>query len=745
MIRAWATALVTRRRGAILTAALAMALGAAVAAGASPTANPGASRVASSVGSTVMAGATGASTNLPLVSTLLPPGVSGTASSPASGFGPLVSSAALVGLPAVIAAAEVEVSASGATGPDRLAQASAAVQGLQVLAGLISASSVSSNCQAGASGPTASVNLDALVLAGLTVPLDPAPNTTVSVPGVLTAVLNEQVPTTSAGERSLLVRAADIRLLNPDAGGVITVVLAESRCMAIGTGPLPGPSPHPRHFPAGQLAAPATSAPAPSPPPSPVPSVAPPPRLVVPTPSSPPAASLGEQPRSGPAGAEISLSAPSGFGSCPQVGIFFDGTQIGSVRPDRAGGFAVRGLSVPGSAAPGGHSLVASCLSGKRTRASTSFRVVATHLHRSSFVTSVPNPSQVATGLRAIAGSALLTVGLVLLIAFPGELFNSTLDENYDEVRGWFGLGPKVPKVTSAVVTALSFAGFILLGGVLYALLAPDSRLDLSTLALVLGFALALAAISFLYRLPFVVSLWRSGGERARLKVLPGTVLIALACVVVSRALHFEPGYFYGLIAGLEFGEVPRDTKGRLTSAGAVAMLLAGLLAWVLKAPVGEVAARTNAFWAVTAEAALAALFVMALETLVFAFIPLRFLEGSKVTAWSRAVWAAIFAIGLFAFIHVLLRPGTGYVSDTHSTPEVVVVALFLGFGLFSVAFWAYFRFRPASWAPGPKRQPAASATSYRPPPTTSYRPPSTGTYRPPPPGTYRPPPGGPF
>ena len=53
-----------------------------------------------------------------------------------------------------------------------------------------------------------------------------------------------------------------------------------------------------------------------------------------------------------------------------------------------------------------------------------------------------------------------------------------------------------------------------------------------------------------------------------------------------------------------------------------------------------------------------------------------------------------LYAATLFAFIHILLRPGTGYVSDTSRSPTVVVVGLFVAFAVFSFAFWGYFRFR---------------------------------------------------
>ena len=36
----------------------------------------------------------------------------------------------------------------------------------------------------------------------------------------------------------------------------------------------------------------------------------------------------------------------------------------------------------------------------------------------------------------------------------------------------------------------------------------------------------------------------------------------------------------------------------------------------------------------------------------------------------------------------------TGYVADTTHSPTTIVIALFAGFALFSVTFWAYFRYR---------------------------------------------------
>lgn len=53
-----------------------------------------------------------------------------------------------------------------------------------------------------------------------------------------------------------------------------------------------------------------------------------------------------------------------------------------------------------------------------------------------------------------------------------------------------------------------------------------------------------------------------------------------------------------------------------------------------------------------------------------------------------------LFVLTQLAFVHILLRPSTVYVADTTHSPTLIVVNLFAAFALFSIAFWAYFRYR---------------------------------------------------
>lgn len=95
------------------------------------------------------------------------------------------------------------------------------------------------------------------------------------------------------------------------------------------------------------------------------------------------------------------------------------------------------------------------------------------------------------------------------------------------------------------------------------------------------------------------------------------------------------------------------------------------------------------------AETACVTVIIAGLEAAVFAMLPMRFLPGEKVLLWDRRVWAALLGIGLLGFLHILIGPGSGYLADTTRSSFLTVVGLLISFGLASVAFWAWFRFRP--------------------------------------------------
>ena len=331
------------------------------------------------------------------LATPVPAGVSGEATDPSAGFGPLVASAQLIGLPGVLTVDGVEASASGVIVPatqQRLATAAASVDGLALAAGLVKAAHLSSTCTSNKDGSSGSAFLDGLTIGGIAVGVSPAANTVIAIPGVLRAVLNEQTVDDAAGSTAIVVRAIDLQVL-PDSQdrAALELILAESRCRTMGSsarstlarppvrlgrtlpvGPaLPPTTPFPPTFPPTPGGGPAlpvpgavtpavpagpsgTATPAPSPT-QPIPP-GPPPQAGPGSGSALPATSFAAviTPPQGPPGAQVRVVA-SGYGSCPEVGVSFNGVRIGSARPDASGQVDQGGLTIPGNTPPGRHSV----------------------------------------------------------------------------------------------------------------------------------------------------------------------------------------------------------------------------------------------------------------------------------------------------------------------------------------------------------------------------------------------------
>jgi hypothetical protein len=105
----------------------------------------------------------------------------------------------------------------------------------------------------------------------------------------------------------------------------------------------------------------------------------------------------------------------------------------------------------------------------------------------------------------------------------------------------------------------------------------------------------------------------------------------------------------------------------------------------------------------------LGCLFIGGIEGLLFSLVPLRFLPGYRVRQWGWVPWGVLTLATTFVFVHVLLVPESGYLGRSTTVSATVTMALFGAFGLGSVLFWAWFRFRPdPAGSAGPQLDPAA-------------------------------------
>jgi hypothetical protein len=403
----------------------------------------------------------------------------------------------------------------------------------------------------------------------------------------------------------------------------------------------------------------------------------------------------------GPPGGGLKVEG-TGY-TCPTVYFFFDGTRVGSGSPDATGRVTRSGLSVPGDAGTGSHRVTSSCEpSGDTVEQASLFEVLSVSVHRPAFVTSLPLPSQVSLDPGQLLASAAVAAGAILLIAFPFELFNSTMEENYDEVRGWFGMGARgVPEVKTHS-RALSFFGLTAVTAVACGFLSPDFGLNRTSVVLFLGICVALLIMAVLFSVPADIGIRRQFGEWGKLNFLPGSVIVTIVMVVLCRLFEFQPGFFYGALAGLAFrSALSEQVQGKMTAANWIFSLVISVGAFFLRVPVSGAAAEPgSSIWWIGVEICLSLVFLWGIEGLAVAMLPLRFLDGRKVYRWSKTAWAALFFLGVFATFHVLLRPGSGYVGSTSGEVRIGVMVVFALCGLGSAAFWAYFRYRPERWTP---------------------------------------------
>lgn len=312
-----------------------------------------------------------------------------------------------------------------------------------------------------------------------------------------------------------------------------------------------------------------------------------------------------------------------------------------------------------------------------------------------AFAGSIVKPANLPLDAMALIQGLVVAMLALFLVPFPAQLFNKTLEANHDEVRGWFRW-IRLPQALRGGAdlwrSPIGIAMFIAVSALLYALLDPGLGLNAASAAEVLGIAMGIVATTVVFSLPSIL-VHRRIDSAWSVRVLPFTLVIGALCVLVSRVTSFEPGYVYGVLLGLTFvRDLDAAAEGRSISVSTVTMVVVGIAAWLLLGLVGDIGDVVG----IALRTALAATMVGGLEGAALGLLPLRFQPGERVWAWNRIAWGVLFAGAMFLFILLLINPASGYLADSSKTPLITIVALLLAFGGISVAFWGYFRFRPA-------------------------------------------------
>ncbi len=248
---------------------------------------------------------------------------------------------------------------------------------------------------------------------------------------------------------------------------------------------------------------------------------------------------------------------------------------------------------------------------------------------------------------------------------------------------------------TSAGMRYLMVAVVLFGSSLLYALLDPDFGLDARGLVTFAGIVLGLVAVTWAAGLPHRAIHRQFAGDRGRLWGAPAVLLVAALCVLISRLVGFQPGYVYGIILGFVFvTRLQPGDEARSWTAAAWWMLSLAVVAWLTLGAVRTPGLEASVPAEIVASV-LAAVVVAGIEAIVFELVPVRFLPGEFVFRHRRVQWVVLYALGVFGFAWVILNPANGFIgTGSDGTDLFAAVALFLAFGLASVLFWGWFRFR---------------------------------------------------
>lgn len=307
----------------------------------------------------------------------------------------------------------------------------------------------------------------------------------------------------------------------------------------------------------------------------------------------------------------------------------------------------------------------------------------------------VPHPHDVSMNLSDLVKSAGVAGALLLLFAFPSELFDATWEHNEARIRRFFSFMPTFKAPATPPARFFSSLFCVVGAGLIFTFLESKPGFDWQTVMVTLGCMVAVALTNFGLVTPEFLYMRGRVHEKGVLNTVPGGLIVAALCVVASKLLKFHPGYVYGVVAGWEFHtRLSKRDEGVLGMISAWALIAFAFAAWFLREPVGRLVDETHAAPWVALEVSLTVLFILAVENALIGLIPLRLIKGYRLWKWSKLAWFGTTFVVAMVFTHILVTPNNGSFSPSHASTYKILM-IFGVFGALSVIFYAWFRFRP--------------------------------------------------
>jgi hypothetical protein len=306
-----------------------------------------------------------------------------------------------------------------------------------------------------------------------------------------------------------------------------------------------------------------------------------------------------------------------------------------------------------------------------------------------------PTPTQTAV----IAGGAVV---LTLVLGWPSSLLNSVVGSRYDGLVRWWqkrfrrkGRDAATAKADPAPAHGggsrlpgwLMWPGFAL-AAILGAFIDPDFGVNEMSLRVVVTLFLSFVLFNLVtWALVRVIARRIQPDAEPLLRFRWGSLFLVALAVVIARLLQLEPGIIFGLVAGVAYATALRARNSALIALlGAGFGLVLALAAWVGYSILAPATAGTDSVPLILLTEFLAGVTVKGVSSLPLALLPLGSLDGSKVVKWRRVAWGAAYALGLAAFMLVLLTIPKAWGEVPGDFLRWVL--LFGGYALVAVIIW---------------------------------------------------------
>jgi hypothetical protein len=288
----------------------------------------------------------------------------------------------------------------------------------------------------------------------------------------------------------------------------------------------------------------------------------------------------------------------------------------------------------------------------------------------------------------AIAGG--LALALLILVALPTELLNSSLSSNTSRLGRVYGTVDRA--LTRAQDWLIRFtrsravaAGLlVVLVAIIYGFVDPGFGFDIVSLRLVLSLAIAFFMLSFVASWISGLIIRRAWGATGVVAMQPTIILFAVIGVIVARVLDFSPGFLVGVAIGLELIQASKRVTARAVFVQLGVVTGLALTAWIAY----SLFEPGNDFAGLLVEDTMVALTAEGLTGALIAIFPLKFLDGRDLWEVSKRLWVTAFLLVATSFALLVLPTA---VEGTEVADYGVWLLVFAVFGVISLTVWFIF------------------------------------------------------